>query len=171
MLLFLLQALWFIAPAYVANGSPPAIRGKKPLDFGRRLGRNRLLGDGKTFEGTAGGILAGIFIGWLQMSYQSHLPPGLGLAAMTWPLVMALSAGAIAGDIIGAFMKRRLSIKRGDPVILLDQLDFLAVSLLAAGFFYLPETAVLVALFILTPPIHWATNYIAYRAKIKQTPW
>lgn len=169
--LLVLQALWLIAPAYIANGFPPVVRGKRPLDSGRYLGKNRLFGDGKTVEGTIGGVLAGVLAGWLQVSYQNQIPADLGLAEMTLPLVVALSAGAIFGDLAGAFVKRRMGIRRGDPALLLDQLDFLVVALLAAGLFYAPEKEVIIALFLLTPPIHWLTNFFAYRLKIKKTPW
>ena len=170
-LLLLLQALWFIAPAYVANGFPPVVRGKKPLDFRKKLGKQRVFGDGKTFEGTIGGILAGIFVGLVQITYQSQLPPELGLLHFTLPIVVALSIGAIFGDLIGAFIKRRMGMPRGHPAWLLDQLDFLTVSILAVSIFYKPSADIILTLFLLTPPIHWLTNYIAYKAKIKKTPW
>ncbi len=170
-LLLLLQAFWFIFPAYVANGFPPVVRGKKPLDFGKKLGKQRVFGDGKTFEGTIGGILAGIVVGWLQMALQSQLPQELGLVQFTLPLIVALSIGAIFGDLVGAFIKRRMGMKRGHPAWLLDQLDFLTVSILAASLFYRPSVEIILTLFLLTPPIHWLTNYIAYKAKIKKTPW
>lgn len=171
MILLLLQAFWFIAPAYVANGFPPVVRGKRPLDFGKNLGNYRLLGDGKTFEGTLLGIIAGILVGALQVAYQSQIPQEFGLAEMTLPLAAALSIGAIAGDLIGAFIKRRLGMKRGEPALLLDQLDFLIAALLAASIFYRPGIGIILVLVVLTPPIHWLTNYVAYRASIKKTPW
>ncbi len=170
-LLLLLQAFWFIAPAYVANGFPPVVRGKKPLDFGKNIGKYRLLGAGKTFEGTVGGILAGIFIGLVQITFQSMLPQELELTQMSLPIVIALSIGAILGDLIGAFIKRRFGMPRGHPAWLLDQLDFLVVSVLAASLFYKPPVEIILTLFLLTPPIHWLTNYTAYKAKIKKTPW
>lgn len=169
--LLLLQALWFIAPAYVANGFPPMVRGRRSLDLGKKLGRHPVFGAGKTFEGTAGGILAGLLFGFLQISYQSQLPQELGLAEMSLPLVFALSIGAIVGDLIGAFIKRRMGMKRGEPALFLDQLDFLLASVLLAGFFYVPSKEIILTLFILTPPAHWLTNYMAYRLKIKKTPW
>src|SRR3989338_2415348 len=133
MLLFILQALWFIFPAYVANASPVVIRGRKPLDFGKNLGKHRILGDGKTFEGTIGGIAFGVLTGAVQI-YLLQFIPNLGLPEHTIPLIIALSTGAIIGDIIGAFIKRRLGVERGHPALLLDQLDFLLAALLFASF-------------------------------------
>ncbi|MBI4154336.1 CDP-archaeol synthase, partial [Candidatus Woesearchaeota archaeon] len=62
-LLELVQALWFIWPAYCANAFPALMEGKRPLDFGKKLGGKRVLGSSKTIEGTAGGIAFGIIVG------------------------------------------------------------------------------------------------------------
>src|SRR3989338_8830470 len=131
MLLFILQALWFIFPAYVANASPVVIRGRKPLDFGKNLGKHRILGDGKTFEGTIGGIAFGTLTGTVQIYLLQFL--SIPLPEHTIPLIIALSTGAIIGDIIGAFVKRRLSVPRGHPALLLDHLDFLLTAMLFAS--------------------------------------
>ena len=166
-----LQALWFIAPAYAANGVPPVLKGRMPLDFGKSLGKYRFLGDGKTFEGTIGGILAGIAVGSIQIFYQTRLPQDLGLVELNFPIVAALSIGAIFGDIVAAFIKRRLGMERGQPAFLLDQLDFVVGSVVAASLFYRPPTELLITLLVMTPPLHWLTNFLAYKIKIKKTPW
>ena len=48
----ILQALWLILPAYVANASAVLVGGGTPVDFGKnwRDGK-RILGDGKTWRG------------------------------------------------------------------------------------------------------------------------
>src|SRR2546422_10291580 len=54
-------AFWFLLPAYVANPMAVVFGGGVPMDFGRVLrdGR-RVLGDGKTWRGVAGGAPAGV---------------------------------------------------------------------------------------------------------------
>ena len=61
----LLKSVWFILPSYAANMFPPFMKGVRPLDFGKNIGRYRVLGDGKTIEGTLAGIAFGVFIGSL----------------------------------------------------------------------------------------------------------
>ena len=90
MWLLILQAFWFIAPAYAANAFPPLARGKRPLDFGKNLSKNRILGDGKTVEGSIAGILFGMFIGSIQMLSQEFIDPYYGLTTMTIPLIFLL---------------------------------------------------------------------------------
>ena len=169
-LLLILQSLWFIFPAYASNALPILIGGRHPIDFRIKLGKYRLLGDGKTIEGTLGGIVFGILVGWLQMNVHSALPD-LGLIKFTLPLIVLLSVGAILGDIVGAFIKRRLGIPRGYPAPLLDQLDFLVGGLLAASAVTAISKSVAVTLLIITPIIHIATNRVSYWLKMKKVPW
>jgi len=164
------NALVWILPAYVANAAPVVVtkllRGRirlHPLDFGRCLpdGR-RVFGDNKTIEGFVGGTLAGVTVAAILESFSLHnLPSGI-----------VLSVGALLGDLAGAFVKRRMGMKPGDPAPLLDQLDFL----LGAFTFHLLvlgelDTAMAGILLLLTPPIHIATNVFAYAVGLKQHPW
>ncbi len=171
MWMLVLQAFWFIAPAYAANAFPPVVKGMHPLDFRKKLLSHRVLGNGKTFEGTIAGILFGMVIGSVQIYGQRLIPSELGLTEMTLPLVFMLSFGAVAGDILGAFMKRRFGIRRGAPAPLLDQLDFLVIAILLANFIVIINMQVVLLLLLLTPPIHWVSNLVGYYARIKKTPW
>jgi CDP-2,3-bis-(O-geranylgeranyl)-sn-glycerol synthase len=166
-LTLIFQALWFIFPAYAANAAPILIKGRRPIDFGLKLGKYRLLGDGKTIEGAVGGIVIGTVAGWLQMNHYATE----GFVRFTLPLIFLLSAGAIIGDIAGAFIKRRLGIPRGYPAPLLDQLDFLAGALALSSLAVKLEAATVAALVILTPIIHLAANRISYLLKIKRVPY
>lgn len=170
-LLLILQALWFIFPAYAANGAPVLIKGRHALDFGAHLGRQRLLGDGKTFEGAAGGIIVGIIAGLIQNAVMTSLPQELGLTRFSMQLLILLSTGAIAGDMTGAFIKRRLGIPRGYPAPLLDQLDFLVGALIAASAVAIVDKSMAIALLVLTPVIHVAANRLSYWLKMKKVPW
>ena len=169
-LLFVVNIFWFIASSYVANGFPPLMRGKRPLDFGKKVRNHRILGDSKTIEGTLGGLMFGFFIGTLQVLYQDLLP--FRLYEMTFPLVLALVAGTMAGDILGSFIKRRLGFKSGDSAMLLDQLGFLLAALLLASLVQPIEPYIILTLIIVTPPIHLITNFIGcHTMKVKKNPW
>lgn len=167
------QSLWFILPAYAANVFPPFMKGVRPLDFSKNIGRYRILGDGKTFEGTLAGIAFGVFVGSMQIQFYSHFQrlAGVELIQHTLPLVFLLSFGAIFGDIIGAFIKRRLGLPRGYPAPLLDQLDFLLFALLLSSAFVRISTGMLVMLLVITPILHKAINIVGYYIKLKKHPW
>jgi len=152
-----ISSLLLILPAYIANSTPVIFRGRHPVDFGRALwdGR-RILGDGKTLEGV--GI--GLFFGTLSGVVLGH------------PLLaLLLSAGALTGDMVGAFIKRRLGIARGGAAPVLDQLDFVFGALLFVSPLYLVTLEQLIFIVIVTPPIHLFTNLLAYLFKLKPHPW
>ena len=55
-------ALWVMLPAYVPNNAAVLFGGGPPIDGGRTMGGSRILGDGKTWRGTAAGVLAGALL-------------------------------------------------------------------------------------------------------------
>lgn len=158
----LLSALLFIAPAYAANAAPlafsPILKTKHPIDFGLTLPNGaRLLGETKSWEGLAIGIAIGTAVGF-------------ALAAPVRGFILSL--GALLGDLAGSFIKRRLSIPPGQPLPLLDQLDFLAGSLLLAALFnYGVGLFELLILVVITPPLHIMSNALAYAMGIKAKPY
>ncbi|MEM5870469.1 MAG: CDP-archaeol synthase, partial [Candidatus Aenigmatarchaeota archaeon] len=42
LLIEIIKAFWFILPAYGANAFPPLMKGKRPIDFGKKLGKERI---------------------------------------------------------------------------------------------------------------------------------
>lgn len=170
----ILNNLWLILPAYCANFIPVFIRGKKPLDRGQHfLDKQRWFGDGKTFEGLIGGTLFGVFIGLIQIFLQQNYLSGFTLLTFqhTYLTIFVLSFGALLGDLVGSFFKRRFSLKRGEPAPLLDQLDFLVFSLAALSVLQPISLYWVLFLVIITPIIHKAANVIGFTIKVKREPW
>ncbi len=172
----IINAFWLIAPAYASNAFPPLLKGTHPIDFRKHLFGNRLLGDGKTVEGTIGGILFGLLIGLLLLLFQRDVAMLLSkyhivLFHHNLITISILSTCAIAGDMIGSFIKRRLSIPRGKSVPLLDQWDFLIFSLFILSFYNPVSSEIVIFLLIVTPILHLLANLIAHLFKIKQVPW
>ncbi|GBF09088.1 CDP-archaeol synthase [Aeropyrum pernix] len=161
----LLEAIILMLPAMIANATPVVAGGRRPVDMGIVLpdGR-RLLGDGKTVEGLLAGFAAGSAAGVLAALATANM-----LLAVHSP---AIALGALAGDMAGSFVKRRLGIERGRPAPLLDQLDFylgaLAVSI-ALGYTWTPRVVVEAAAAVLL--LHLAANVTAYLLGLKKVPW
>ncbi|MEM2047323.1 MAG: CDP-2,3-bis-(O-geranylgeranyl)-sn-glycerol synthase [Candidatus Jordarchaeales archaeon] len=82
-----------------------------------------------------------------------------------------LSFGALTGDLVGSFIKRRLNLSRGRPAPGLDQLDFIAGAIAFSSIVYFPPLELLVAAIIVTPLIHLATNTAGYALHLKKEPW
>ena len=78
-----------------------------------------------------------------------------------------LGFGALLGDALGSFLKRRLGIGRGKPAPILDQLDFLIVALImVAPFVHLNLLFIVIAI-VLTLAIHLVANGGAYLLGLK----
>ena len=170
-----LRAVWAMLPAYLPNSVAVLVGGGPPIDGGRCWRGQRLLGDGKTWRGAAGGALAGTLLAVVLDRVGPRLPVGVprfGLRA-----AVALPAGAMAGDAAGSFLKRRLGRERGAPAPVLDQLGFVAGALAAARLLapdWVRATfspGVTVAALVVTPALHLGTNALAYLLGLKDVPW
>jgi len=175
----LIVAFWLMLPAYIPNNCAALFGGGTPLDRGRiyRDGR-RTLGDGKTFRGTFAGTVCGVVIGLLQNQIAPFVGlPSFGEGFMQLPILLALSLGAMLGDIVAAFFKRRMGLSRGAPLFIIDQLDFvigawLMALLIAPEWFQQNFTyTIVVIVLIITPILHRITNIIGYRMGAKREPW
>ncbi|MDH5794312.1 MAG: CDP-archaeol synthase, partial [Candidatus Bathyarchaeota archaeon] len=122
-----------------------------------------ILGKNKTFQGFFSGLIIGTTVGLVESAFFGyHLFFGL-----------LLSLGALFGDLAGAFVKRRLGLAPGDLLPVIDQVDFIIGAILFSFFFSLknlfPE--LILAVLIVTPPIHLLTNFAAYKLGLKNNPW
>ena len=81
------------------------------------------------------------------------------------------------GDMFGSFIKRRLGIKRGASLPLVDQLDFvggawLLLFLFARDWFVKAfSLEIIIAVIIITPLLHLLTNYVGFKMGRKGVPW
>ncbi len=158
----IIEALKFIFPAYCANAVPVLAGGGPPLDFGKKFFDGKpLFGKNKTFRGFFFGLAIGVAAGLAES------------AVFGYPLLFGVLSplGALLGDLAGAFLKRRLGIAPGGLLPVIDQVDFVVGAVL----FSLPLTIIYwelaVAVFVITPPIHLFTNFLAYKLKLKSNPW
>jgi CDP-2,3-bis-(O-geranylgeranyl)-sn-glycerol synthase len=175
----LITAFWLMLPAYLPNNCAVLFGGGMPLDFGHTFhDGNRMLGDGKTFRGTIAGTLGGVLIGLLlnQLALSLGLP-GFGTGTGQLSVLLGLSLGAMLGDIVAAFFKRRMGLKRGAKLFIIDQLDFVIGSwvltmTLAPDWFWQNFTpAIMIVVLLITPILHRSMNIIGYRIGSKREPW
>lgn len=167
---FFLRVILYIIPLYVANSSAMLLGGKTSLDFGKKLFDGKeVFGKGKTWKGTVFGILAGTITAFLV----TLIFPKQTLALTENYLFFGflVSTGAIFGDLAGSFLKRRFAIARGEPVFLLDQLDFIIVGLLFGALLIVPTIKEIFFIIVITVIAHKLSNYFAFKIKLKKVPW
>ena len=151
-----------------ANALPVFVRNGTPIDRGILwIDNKRLLGDGKTWEGLAIGVMGG----YLASMAISLFFNDITLFIKLW----IASIAGLFGDIVESFFKRRLGIKRGDPLPIFDQLDFAIaativyhlmgeINIFKYTWFILQSFTIIIAL-------HLISNSIAYIIKLKDNPW
>jgi len=164
-------------PAYLPNPVAALCGGGVPVDLGRHYSDGkRVFGDGKTYRGLAAGILAGILIGlvqiWSQGLFEWDFLPQQTLLSIT-----LLATGALLGDLVKSFFKRRFGKERGAKWPIADMYDlvlgaFVLLLIFDPGWLFANVTLlVLVVILILTPVLHRAMNIIGYLIKVKEVPW
>jgi len=148
----------------VANSTPVLLGGGAPIDGGRNFvdGR-RILGDNKTGRGFMCGLLLGSVAGLGEATlFANYSLVAVGIVA---------SFGALLGDLLGAFLKRRLDIPPGSPLPVVDQLDFIMGALLLTSPLIRTTFGAAVILAVMTVPIHLFSNVVAYRLRLKKNRW
>lgn len=181
-------ALWVLTPMFVASATATFPKGRgPPMDLGRIWpwdGR-RLLGASKTWSGFLCGSLIALPVALLEAQLILWAPPPLRLVpfygpsvAAALPVAILLTFGAMSGDALGSFLKRRLGRDAGARVLLLDQLPFVVLPVgLGLAFFpaaFGPAFGSLLGLgwlLLFTVGFHFAFNWIGYWAGLKRVPW
>lgn len=158
----IIEAMIFIFPAYCANGAPVLLGGGPPMDLGKMfLDGKPILGKNKTFRGFFFGLAIGIMVGLIENILFNYPLSFIVLAPL----------GALVGDLAGAFLKRRLDIAPGGLLPIIDQIDFVVGAILFSLPLSIISLELALAVIIITPPIHLATNFLAYKLKLKSNPW
>ena len=182
------KVLWVLTPAYIANAAATFPRGWGPrMDFGRNWpwdGR-RILGDSKTWSGFLCGTFFALPFGILMAWLILIAPPSLQLVpafgptlAGSLPVLFLLTAGALVGDALGSFIKRRLGRPSGARALVLDQIPFVAVPVIV-GLLAFPSTfdpaflnpEGIIWLVVFTLGFHAGFNWIGYKIGTKKVPW
>jgi CDP-2,3-bis-(O-geranylgeranyl)-sn-glycerol synthase len=177
-------AVWLMLPVYMANNCATLFGGGRPLDGGRMFtDGKRILGDHKTVNGLVFGSLGGIVVGLLLAVAAPYVLPyfdrmlGLSFSGATLPIIIAMPIGALAGDSVKSFFKRRLGMREGSMLPVADQLDFVIGALVfglitapawSAGNFTLP---VVVTIVLMTFPLQLFHNMVAVALGKKKVLW
>ncbi|MBS3793461.1 MAG: CDP-2,3-bis-(O-geranylgeranyl)-sn-glycerol synthase [Candidatus Thorarchaeota archaeon] len=176
-------SIWLGLPAWIANAIPVILGGGLPIDLGKDfIDGKRVLGNGKTTRGFVTGVLFGTLVGAAQSvvapflvaevtQYVVVTPEMLSIFHLTIPISFLQSTGALTGDMIGSFVKRRVDVRSGNPAPVLDQLGFIIMALLFSSPLIWPGRQYVSILIIMTLVIHWITNITGYILGLKDKPW
>ncbi len=172
----ILDLAYFLLPAAIANMIPVFVKHKfdylnLPLDFGIKLGGKRLLGENKTLRGLIFAIIGAIITVYLQIIlYDYKLFRNLSIvdySQINFLLFGFLTGfGVMFGDAIGSFVKRRLNVAPGKPLLFVDQVN----SVVGLGIFVLPfylrSFKDFVYLLIIWTVGHFVLKFLGYLFKV-----
>ena len=180
LLIAILGAVYFMLPAYVANLSGLAFGGGTPVDGGKECkdGR-RLIGNGVTWKGLINGTILGTLVGavlGIIGTFYGDLSvltggiidlPVYGSIISGLILGFLMAFGALLGDLVGSFIKRRIGLQSGEPAPIMDQLDFVVGALILSLLVVKISWEFFIIVAVLTLILHLGSNMIAYLLGIK----
>lgn len=180
----LLFAFWFMLPAFVANGAPllaariPGIeRWNARMDFSKRFHGRPLLGSHKTWRGLVSGMVAATIVLWLQQLAVSSFGwtdafTG-GIKYMELPTLLLgplFGLGALGGDAVESFFKRRHGTKSGASWVPFDQIDYIIGAVLVSLPFMILTVRQYVLIFVIWFLMHLLGTYVGWRIGLKDRP-
>ena len=177
-LLFLLKCFYFMLPAYFANMAPVIVKKVNlfvfPADFSRQINNKPIFGRNKTFRGLIFGVIFAIIVAYAQfLLYGVEFFKGISFINYSnWLLFgFLMGFGALTGDLIKSFFKRRLSIKPGAKFIPFDQIDFVVGALVFITPVFDVTLEILIVSLLLSFALDIMVNHLAFYLKIRNEKW
>lgn len=180
----ILFALWFFLPAGLANAAPvfanriPLLRNwKTPIDFGASYKGKRLLGDNKTWRGFWLGVAVAVATlllqKWLysEISWiQTTLDTPINYSTVTNWLGVLLGIGALAGDAVESFFKRRANVPSGEAWFPFDQIDYIVGGILLSSIVVKLAPLTNATILLVWFGMHLCFAYVGYLLGLKDKP-
>ncbi len=167
---YIAEVIWFFFPAGIANMAASLSRFvpvlDRPVDFGATWRGKRIFGSHKTWRGIIFGSAAGVIFFYTQkLLYQFDTVSEISIlnySEASWLIGLLLGFGAVAGDAIRSFFKRRVNIEPGGPWIPFDQIDYSLGAGLLVSIIFFPGWDRIAAAVSLGLVLHILTNVSAY---------
>jgi len=162
-------------PAYIANATPVFFSRVKmgrildaPVDLGRMADGKRIFGNHKTVKGFLFGTLFGVLtsvaqfylFNWNEYSFYSAVLIGF-----------LLGFGALVGDSVKSFFKRRRNIKAGKSWPIFDQIDYALGALVFVSIAVELSWEAVIVILIASPLLSFISNIAGYFLKLKKVWW
>ena len=182
MALIIIELLWFMLPAYIANILPGGFKSKLkflaiPVDFGKKFRGKRITGNHKTLRGFIVGSLGAAITGWFQQLLYNHSSFLHSISILDYNNVNAvllgflMGFGALFGDSLKSFFKRQRGIPPGERWLPFDQVDWVIGSLTFSSLIFVPGLKYILVALVMFPPLHISFNQIFYRLGARDAKW
>ena len=188
MIKFIFSCLWYLLPAALGNhvascGNrlwlPQIFRNGLaklaiPVDFGIKWRGKEILGKNKTWRGLIVGAITGIVVAGVQAILflntnffkMNTLVDYGSVNFVLFGFLMGL--GALSGDLIKSFIKRRLDKPSGKPWFPWDQLDWILGAIILSSIVYVPPVISAAVTAVLYVGVHLCSDRIVCRMGLKK---
>lgn len=188
MIKFIFSCLWYLLPAALANhvvscGNrlwlPRILRSglakiAVPIDLGIKWRGREILGKNKTWRGLLVGVITGMLVAGVQAilflkTDFFKINTLIDYGRINFILLGALmGGGALAGDLVKSFIKRRLGKPSGKPWFPWDQLDWITGAIVLSSVLYVPTAGIMLVTAVLYVGVHLCSDRIVCRMGIKK---
>ena len=169
--LVIISSLYFFLPAYFANMAPEFF---KWLPFDRPIWEKKL-GKNKTWRGVVAAVFFGIVIFLFQKwLFQFNFFKSISLinySDFTWFMGFLLGLGAILGDAVASYFKRKECLKPGESWMPWDQIDFAIGASILSWYLYVPKAGIAFIILFFTFFLHLLVSRIGFWLGIKKNKW
>ncbi len=167
--LYLLQVIWLFLPAGCANMAAAASKCvpflSYPIDANKTWRGNIIFGSHKTWRGLFFGFLAAIAMAYIQQTIY-HTGANYYLFDYShlnfWILGVLMASGALLGDLLRSFIKRRLHINPGTLWFPFDQVDWILGAIIFTAWYVPISLGQMIIAVLLSVLIHPLVNYVCY---------
>jgi len=167
--LYLLQIIWLFLPAGCANMAAAASKHVPflayPIDGNKSWRHEPFFGAHKTWRGLFFGLIASILMAYIQQNvYNTDIRYYLfDYSSLNfWLMGLLMGAGALLGDLVRSFIKRRLHINPGTPWFPFDQVDWILGAIIFTAWYLPISFGQMVTAVLLSMVIHPLVNYFSY---------
>ncbi len=170
-------AFWIFLPAGIANMAPPIAnkipilnRWTTPIDLKKTIGGKRILGDHKTWRGLVFGVGAAALTCFLEVAYLSgrtFTTHGILISFLAGGLI---GFGALLGDAVESFFKRRIGITSGNSWFPFDQIDYIIGGLAFLLILIHLRLQTILMIFVIYFGLHLLLSYVGFLIGFKDKP-
>ncbi len=157
---FLYASFLILLPAMIANATPTLLKMERfnmPVD-------EKIFGKNKTWRGFIGAVITGTFFFFLLVKFGLINFPGdfriITLAGFLFGF------GAIGGDLLESFFKRKMGLIPGESLTPWDQIDYVLGAIVLTFFIFQYSMSQIIFLVILGGTISAVTHRLGYILKI-----
>lgn len=167
--MLILKIIWLFLPGAVANMTPVVFQ---KINFLNISINKKLFGENKTYRGFFFGIIFSIITAFIQ-KYLGALLTGLEILNYSKINILLfgflMGFGALTGDLLKSFIKRRLKINTGKIFAPFDQIDWIIGSIIVLNFYVNLKINFIIYSILILGILHFLTNIVSYKLKIRKT--